>query len=135
MVNMISERHHLLTFPRKRHGAGSAVAFERCAVPAVALRLRSPSAGVFSAVPVAGFSRVASVRAQLRSPLHRRLGVASSLVSERSVAVRSERAGLPPAHCFHFGRLPNNSLVPTPATKARFVWPSSGAAQLKRWAS
>jgi len=30
--------------------------------------------------------------------------------------------------------LHNNALEPTPATKARFVWFSSGAAQLKRWA-
>jgi hypothetical protein len=28
----------------------------------------------------------------------------------------------------------NNSLEPTPATNARFVWPSGGAAQLKRYA-
>jgi hypothetical protein len=30
--------------------------------------------------------------------------------------------------------LHNNSLEPTPVTKARFVWFSSGAAQLSRWA-
>jgi hypothetical protein len=31
--------------------------------------------------------------------------------------------------------VPNHSLVPTPVTKARFVWLSSGAAHLNRWAT
>jgi hypothetical protein len=134
-MNMSSERHCILTFPRKRHGAGSALAFERRAVPTVALRLRSPSAGVFSAVPFAGFGRAASVRTQLRSSLRRRLRVVSSLSSLRRVAVRSASAGLSPACCFQSGRLPNKSLVPTPVTNAPLLCVGSGAAQLGRWAA
>lgn len=41
-------------------------------------------------------------------------------------ARRIDRAGAAALH--------NNSLEPTPVTEARFVWSSSGAAQLKRYA-
>ena len=75
-----------------------------------------------------------SFRAGFRSSSRRRLRVESVLETEGKVAVRSESAGLPPARCFQFGRLPNKSLEPTPVTKARVVWLSSGAAQLNRWA-
>jgi hypothetical protein len=135
MVNMISERHHLLTLPRNRHGAAWAAAFAGCASTPVASRLVSSSSVASSGFAVPAVGRVAFFRAQLRSPLRRRLRVASSLSTERRVAVRSESAGLPRSRCFQFGRLPNNSLVPTPVANARFLSVGSGAAHLKRWAS
>jgi hypothetical protein len=132
MVNMISERHHLLTFPRKRHGAAWAAAFAGCASTPVASRLVSSSSVASSGFAVPAVGRVALFRAQLRSSSRRRLRVASALSTERRVVVRSESPGPAPSQCFQFGGLPNNSLVPTPATEARFVSLGSGAAQLKR---
>ena len=39
-----------------------------------------------------------------------------------------------PLPCFRLRSASNKLLVPTPVTKARFVWLSSGAAQQQRWA-
>jgi hypothetical protein len=131
-MSMSSERHPLLTFPRKRHGAASVGGAARCAVPGVALRLRSISPATSGATAVSKLGRVASFRAGLRLSLRRRLVAGSFVAVLRNVTVPSESTGLPQPHRFQFGRLPNNSLVPTPATEARFVSLGSGAAQLKR---
>ena len=48
---------------------------------------------------------------------------------DRRVAVRSEKAGLPPSRGFQFGRLPNKPLVPTRNGEAPLL-----AAQRRRWA-
>jgi hypothetical protein len=134
-MNMSSERHCILTFPRKRRGTASVDGMSGCAVPGVALRLRSISPVASSKVAASKLRRVPSFRAGLRSSMRRRLLAGSSVAVLRSVAVRLERAGRPRPRCFQFGRLPNNSLVPTPATEARFVNLGSGAAQLRRSAS
>jgi hypothetical protein len=132
MVNMISERHHLLTFPRKRHGAASSGTVTVGAFPSVGSRLVSSSSEALSASAVPALGRVALFRAQLCSSLRRSVRGVFPVITEHSVAVRLERAGLSPAHCFQFGRLPNNSLVPTPVTNAPLLSVGSGAAQLKR---
>jgi hypothetical protein len=48
---------------------------------------------------------------------------------DRCVAVRLEKSGLPPSHCFQIGRLPNKPLVPTRNGEAPLL-----AAQRRRWA-
>jgi hypothetical protein len=84
-----------------------------------------------TATDVDGGARQSKARA-LRQPLRRKRSSRLSVAVEGSSAISGcciRRLHRQSAVALH-----NNSLEPTPVTKARFVWFSSGAAQLKRYA-
>jgi hypothetical protein len=131
-MNISSERHHSLTFPRKRHGATSAWTFISVVVCGVAPQLRSPSVGTRRRIPVETAVRVPSLGAQLCLSSCRSGRAASRVAVHLSAAARSDTPGLPPSRLRRSAQWPNNSLVPTPATNALSLSVGSGAAQLKR---
>jgi hypothetical protein len=107
---MNSERHHSLTFPRKRHGATSAWTLISAVVCDVAPQLRSPSAATRRRIPVEAAVWVPSLGAQLRLSSCRSARAASRVAVRRGAAARSDTTGLPPSRLRRSAQWPNNSL-------------------------
>lgn len=131
-MNMSSERHHPLTFPRKRHGAGSAGAFDHCAAITVTSRFYPVVVATLAGFALLRSVGAASIGARLFLSSCRRVRVASQLAVQCDTAARSDSTGLLQAQLHRSGQWPNNSLVPTPVTNAPLLSVSSGAAHLKR---
>jgi len=126
--SMKSKRHRSLKPRHQSWGAASVLSAVRGGGRGVTSRFPESSPAASSNSVSWQLGRVALFRSQLRSLLRRSVRGAFSVIAERSVAVRSESVGLPPSQYFQFGRLPNNSLAPTPVTNARFLSVGSGVA-------
>ena len=121
---MSQDLHSCLHVHRNCHGAKSVVGYRCGAVFTNASWSVSGLVGAFEAIALSGCSRVASIRAWLRSSAAEfpnvRCGGASRYAVHRRIAVRSGSAF--PVAIVTFLRstsLPNSTLVPTTQTYAR----------------
>ena len=131
--HMGSERRLILTFPRKRHGAGLVA---RVAGRAIFTGASRPVSSLLASARSAALlppGRVASLRARLRLAALGSVRVVSAPAATHGVAVRLVSAGLRHARLFLLPRLPNNSLVPTLEGNATHLCVGGGAAQLYRY--